>query len=207
MEPPPNSGSAFAWGYSGDGPLTAADALLIRATGSTDPQLGIGFVEDNLAYWDELADYSFVLTLAEVRAWRRENEGRIQADAARNRTWDSKTLADHVLASFTEPPRRPWWERHRATHGAPQIAPFPKTLIGQALETVRSNGGSCTKPVPISAKQARVLAIHNAARAVRQGHARAATLDEFVESALSHGVAQNEVDAALDVAADQTASN
>lgn len=117
----PESGPAFSWGSGGDSQMTSADAVLVDATGSTDPHLALAFVAENLSFWTELAGKPFVLTVAEVRAWRRENEFRIRDEARRQRVLNPAAAAQLIFELLNGPPRRPWWESHRLRHGAPPI--------------------------------------------------------------------------------------
>lgn len=103
--PPENAfpgSTSFSWGYHGSGPLTTATALLLDATGDADHDLAIGFVSDNLAWGEEIGDRLFILTVAEVCAWRAEREAAIREEAAAEPdTWRRMS--------------RPWWNFGRPT--------------------------------------------------------------------------------------------
>ena len=120
---PKEAGPGFMWGYAGTGPNTAAWALLVDATGSADPDLAMAFTDDNLNWPDEIADQAFVMTIAEVKAWRAETEPAVRA-MEREEKWFSDMI-DRVRADYQEAakhgPRKPWWQQHRDAHGEPSI--------------------------------------------------------------------------------------
>lgn len=113
-------------GIRGNGLEHRVLALLLDATGSSDKKLAIAFTSDNLDWWDEIGDKPFVITVAEVRAWR---------DAAKPRVRDEPNAHDSHTARFSDAldrladyrmaaalgPRKPWWQAYRDTHGEPPL--------------------------------------------------------------------------------------
>jgi hypothetical protein len=119
---PPPAGPAFAWGYGGSGPNTSAWAVLGDATGDCDNRLAIEFVDDNLG-WPELAEEPFVITAAEVRAWRAEREPRIRS-APPIQIYTGRELAELVFEHLQDADgiERPWFELYRTRRRAPRIS-------------------------------------------------------------------------------------
>lgn len=121
LQPPEPAGPAFSWGYAGSGPNTASWAVLEHATGDCDLRLAIAFTEDNLDWWDELSDRMFALTVAEVRAWRREREPFVRA-IPRGQSWTPQQLAGEFLNDLESGETvAPWWQAYREVHGQPKI--------------------------------------------------------------------------------------
>jgi hypothetical protein len=118
LAPDPDDGPSFAWGYAGSGPNTTARAVLVDATGDCDLRLAIAFAEDNLA-WD--LDSSFVITIAEVRAWRLDRQPDIRQQP-RGRTYTAQEwgqlLMDHLNGDGLD---RPWWRQYRNQFGEPRL--------------------------------------------------------------------------------------
>jgi hypothetical protein len=212
LQPPANAGPAFGWGYGGSGPLTSAKALLLDATGSFDQHLAIAFVSDNLRWWEETGRRSFVLTVAEVRAWRRENEARVELEAAGPRTYSAQEFAAKMVARLAEPPRRPWWQEYRERHGEPRVVDTDSgatTLIAQALEKaarVKATGrmNLLTEGVPLSLEESTAFGIYTAARSMHDGYDDDKRLNEFRQLAEAVGLEQAEIDAAIEAARKET---
>jgi hypothetical protein len=127
LEVPEEVGPGFMWGYNGTGPNTAAWALLLDATGSCDLELAISFADDNLAWWEEIGEKSFVMTVAEVAAWRLQVEPRVRRVAAEGDSARTYSYAE-MGERFIEHQRAvalgqclPWWKAYRAEHGEPFI--------------------------------------------------------------------------------------
>jgi hypothetical protein len=80
-----------------------------------------------LASWKDVGDKSFVMTVAEVAAWRREVEPRVRReedDQAHTRLVSLAELrerwVEHQRAAASGS-RLPWWKVYRAEHGEPSI--------------------------------------------------------------------------------------
>lgn len=121
-------GLGFSWGYAGTGSNTAAWTLLLHATGSADQALAIAFSDDHLDWWDEIGDKPFVITVAEVRAWRREAEPDVRARERRpdeepcvTRFSDMRERIRTYDEAAKAGPRKPWWQHYRDRHGQPSV--------------------------------------------------------------------------------------
>lgn len=195
--PQPDAGT-FSWGYAGGGPLASAEAVLLDATGSTDAQLAMAFVSENLVWWDDQGEQTFLLTVAEVRAWRHEAESRVRRDGSGNRTSTAEELARDLMAHLSgRGPDLPWWQKYRDQHGEPQVRP-EIALIDRALEVVRGSGPPALhKPIPVTPEQAMVLTVYEAVKAARDGYGREGDVARYSRSARSVGIPQYEIDAAI----------
>jgi hypothetical protein len=125
----PEHAVGFDWGYAGSGPNAASWAVLHDATGDAHKALAIAFTDDNLDWFDEIGHKAFVITLAEVRAWRDSVEPAIrrkqqEADAAGGRVTrlsDGLALLSDYQAAATAGARKPWWQTYRDVHGEPAV--------------------------------------------------------------------------------------
>ena len=129
LDAPDEAGPGFRWGYNGTGPNTCAWALLLDATGSCDLRLAIAFTSDNLDMWDVIGDRSFVITVAEVQAWRKEAEPRVRRKEAEVESHgptvasfgDMSERIDAYKVAAAKGPRRLWWQSYRAANGEPRL--------------------------------------------------------------------------------------
>jgi len=114
----------FRWGYAGSGPNATARALLTDATGSCDQDLAIAFTRDHLDWWSEIGEKPFVLTVAEIRAWRAQTEPQVRADRAGRRHGNVVSFAqlrERFEQQLRDTSAQPWWQTYRQTHGQPRI--------------------------------------------------------------------------------------
>jgi hypothetical protein len=126
---PEEAGPGFSWGYHGTGPNTSAWAVLVDSTGSAYPALARAFTDDHLDWWEEIGDREFVITVAEVRAWRAEAEPRVRTEDLDEddepRILRLSNMKDRIEAyehDAATGPRKPWWLAYRDTHGEPMIS-------------------------------------------------------------------------------------
>lgn len=80
-------------------------------------------------WWDEIGDREFVITAAEVRAWRAEAEPRVRTEDLDEdgeprilRFSDMKDRIEAYKQEAARGPRKPWWLTYRDTHGEPMIS-------------------------------------------------------------------------------------